>query len=89
VWRLTDGEAGIDEIQQWLVSIQVQRFCKCMPCIIGMFEARAPNSPVIIVATHYDEVLANERKFPTDYVDSLQQLIRGAARFFISCGSPV
>ncbi len=45
--------------------------------IIGRFQARAPNSPVIIVATHYDDVLSNERKFPADYVDSLQQLIRG------------
>ena len=61
MWRITDGESGIDEIQQWLVNIQ----------------ARAPNAPVIIVATHYDEVLANEKKFPSDFVDSLQQLIRG------------
>ena len=33
VWKITDGERGVNEIQQWLINIQ----------------ARAPNSPVIIV----------------------------------------
>ena len=32
VWKITDGERGVNEIQQWLINIQ----------------ARAPNSPVII-----------------------------------------
>ena len=45
VWNITDGEKGINEIQQWLVNIQ----------------ARAPNSPVIIIGTHYDIV---ESQFP-------------------------
>lgn len=40
VWRVPDGVAGLAGIQHWLVSIQ----------------ARAPNSPVIIVGTHYDTV---------------------------------
>lgn len=61
MWKLTDGEAGIDEIHQWLVNIQ----------------ARAANSPVIIVGTHYDEIVANEKKFPPDYLNHLQQMIRG------------
>ena len=33
VWKITDGEKGVNEIQQWLINIQ----------------ARAPNSPVVIV----------------------------------------
>ncbi|KAJ1529280.1 hypothetical protein ONE63_006078 [Megalurothrips usitatus] len=40
VWKISDGAKGIQEILQWLVNIQ----------------ARAPNSPVIIVGTHYDVV---------------------------------
>ena len=40
VWKITDGKKGMNEIQQWLINIQ----------------ARAPNSPVIIVGTHLDEV---------------------------------
>lgn len=44
VWRLTDGIAGISNIQQWLVNIQ----------------SRAPCSPVIIVGTHEDMVSGGE-----------------------------
>ncbi|XP_067128785.1 leucine-rich repeat serine/threonine-protein kinase 1 [Centruroides vittatus] len=40
VWRITDGERGVNTILQWLVNIQ----------------ARAPNAPVLIVGTHYDLV---------------------------------
>ncbi|GFS86526.1 hypothetical protein NPIL_84741 [Nephila pilipes] len=40
VWRIIDGERGVDGILQWLVNIQ----------------ARAPNAPVIIIGTHYDLV---------------------------------
>ena len=40
VWKITDGKKGMNEIQQWLINIQ----------------ARAPNSPVVIVGTHLDEV---------------------------------
>ncbi len=40
VWKITDGKKGMNEIQQWLINIQ----------------ARAPNSPVIIVGTHLDVV---------------------------------
>ncbi|KAH0560147.1 leucine-rich repeat serine/threonine-protein kinase 1 [Cotesia glomerata] len=52
VWRIIDGLKGINEIFQWLVNIQ----------------SRAPNSPVIIVGTHYD--VSNEQS------ESLQQYIR-------------
>ena len=57
VWKITDGERGMNEIQQWLINIQ----------------ARAPNSPVIIVGTHYDVV---KDEFPPSFSDYLQQRIR-------------
>ncbi|CAG0901859.1 unnamed protein product, partial [Darwinula stevensoni] len=57
VWKITDGEAGIRSLQQWLVNIQ----------------ARAPNSPVIIVGTHYDLV---KDHLPPSYAEHLQSLIR-------------
>lgn len=40
VWRLVDGKAGLAEVLQWLGNIQ----------------ARAPNSPVLIVGTHHDAI---------------------------------
>lgn len=52
VWRITDGLKGVSEIFQWLVNIQ----------------SRAPNSPVIIVGTHYD--VSNEQS------EIMQQYIR-------------
>ncbi|XP_034942841.1 leucine-rich repeat serine/threonine-protein kinase 1 [Chelonus insularis] len=52
VWRITDGFKGVSEIFQWLVNIQ----------------SRAPNSPVIIVGTHYD--ISYEQS------EALQQYIR-------------
>ncbi|XP_003425729.1 leucine-rich repeat serine/threonine-protein kinase 1 [Nasonia vitripennis] len=52
VWRIIDGFKGVNEIFQWLVNIQ----------------SRAPNSPVIIVGTHYD--IAYEQS------EALQQYIR-------------
>ncbi|KAJ8942684.1 hypothetical protein NQ314_010008 [Rhamnusium bicolor] len=56
VWRITDGHRGINEILQWLVNIQ----------------ARAPNSPVIIVGTHYDVV----QEFNPNISEEYQQIIR-------------
>ncbi|CAM1297638.1 Uncharacterised protein g1884 [Pycnogonum litorale] len=43
VWKITDGEKGVNEILHWLVNIQ----------------ARAPNAPVLIIGTHYDLVKEN------------------------------
>lgn len=40
VWRIVDGKNGLAEVLQWLGNIQ----------------ARAPNSPVIIVGTHQDKI---------------------------------
>ncbi|XP_046483953.1 leucine-rich repeat serine/threonine-protein kinase 1 [Neodiprion pinetum] len=52
VWRITDGFKGVSEIFQWLVNIQ----------------SRAPNSPVIIIGTHFD--------ISYDQSEALQQYIR-------------
>ncbi|XP_022171675.1 leucine-rich repeat serine/threonine-protein kinase 1 isoform X1 [Myzus persicae] len=57
VWKITDGHRGIAEILQWLVNIQ----------------ARAPNSPVIIIGTHYDVI---NTMSPEYHSEQLQQLIR-------------
>ncbi|KAF5301002.1 hypothetical protein FQR65_LT08985 [Abscondita terminalis] len=56
VWKIVDGHRGVNEISQWLVNIQ----------------ARAPNSPVIIVGTHYDVVQETNSSISEEY----QQLIR-------------
>jgi len=42
-------------------------------CVTIASQARAPNSPVIIVGTHYDLV---SEKFPPGYLDYLQTKIR-------------
>ena len=38
-----------------------------------LFQARAPNSPVLIVVTHFDLV---KDTFPPSYSEDLQQLVR-------------
>ncbi|KAL9897903.1 leucine-rich repeat kinase isoform 1-T1 [Glossina fuscipes fuscipes] len=57
LWKITDGHKGLAEILQWLGNIQ----------------ARAPNSPVIIVGTHFDAV---GEMFSAQKAEELQQLIR-------------
>lgn len=57
VWRIDEGKSGLIEVLQWLGNIQ----------------ARAPNSPVIIVGTHHDNVGTN---ISENEVASLQQYIR-------------
>ncbi|XP_065214793.1 leucine-rich repeat serine/threonine-protein kinase 1 isoform X2 [Planococcus citri] len=57
VWRIPDGQKGILEIFHWLINIQ----------------ARAPNSPVLIIGTHYDLM---REQFPATRSEDLQQLIR-------------
>jgi serine/threonine protein kinase/GTPase SAR1 family protein len=57
LWKIADGEKGINEIQQWLINIQ----------------ARAANSPVLIVGTHQDVATA---QFPPSFSDYLQNKIR-------------
>uniref|UniRef100_A0A9J2PYQ2 non-specific serine/threonine protein kinase n=1 Tax=Ascaris lumbricoides TaxID=6252 RepID=A0A9J2PYQ2_ASCLU len=60
VWRTTDGDAALPDMHQWLVNIQ----------------ARAPNSPVIIVGTHVDQVLSSTERFPSGYLEELDAIIR-------------
>ncbi|KAL3998140.1 Ankyrin repeats (3 copies) family protein [Acanthocheilonema viteae] len=60
VWKVTDGEAALPDLRQWLVNIQ----------------ARAPNSPVIIVGTHVDQIFSNPERFPSSYLDNLNAIIR-------------
>uniref|UniRef100_A0A182PFW2 non-specific serine/threonine protein kinase n=1 Tax=Anopheles epiroticus TaxID=199890 RepID=A0A182PFW2_9DIPT len=57
LWRIIDGRRGLAEVLQWLGNIQ----------------ARAPNSPVIIVGTHYDAV---GDTLPARKAEELQQIIR-------------
>eukprot|EP00057_Strongylocentrotus_purpuratus_P000847 XP_001184678.3 PREDICTED: leucine-rich repeat serine/threonine-protein kinase 1 [Strongylocentrotus purpuratus] len=58
VCKITDGSKVINELQQWLVNIQ----------------ARAPNSPVIIVGTHYDVIL-RDKKYSKEYWPELKRTI--------------
>ncbi|VDK83805.1 unnamed protein product [Litomosoides sigmodontis] len=60
VWKVTDGETALPDLRQWLVNIQ----------------ARAPNSPVIIVGTHVDQIFSNPERFPSTYLDDLNAIIR-------------
>ncbi|XP_059045025.1 leucine-rich repeat serine/threonine-protein kinase 1 [Achroia grisella] len=59
VWRCTDGRRGLAAALHWLRSIQ----------------ARAPGAPVIMVATHYDQV-ANWPLPEGECPERLQRLIR-------------
>jgi hypothetical protein len=68
LWRIADGEKGINEIQQWLINIQ----------------ARAPNSPVIIVGTHHDVSAA---QFPPSFSEYLQAVFR-THRIHVFLGLP-
>ncbi|KAG7298401.1 hypothetical protein JYU34_018023 [Plutella xylostella] len=61
VWKVTDGKAGLAGAIQWLRSIQ----------------ARAPGSPVIMVATHYDQV-SNSTLPESESPEALQRLIRSS-----------
>ena len=57
VWKITDGERGVDGLHSWLLNIQ----------------SRAPNSPVIIIGTHFDLV---KEYFPPFFSSDLQKMIR-------------
>ncbi|CAH0599523.1 unnamed protein product [Chrysodeixis includens] len=61
VWRVTDGRKGLAGALNWLRSIQ----------------ARAPGSPVIMVATHYDQV-PNCNLPESESPEVLQRLIRSS-----------
>ncbi|XP_032596558.1 leucine-rich repeat serine/threonine-protein kinase 1 isoform X2 [Drosophila grimshawi] len=57
LWKISDGHKGLAELLQWLGNIQ----------------ARAPNSPVLIVGTHFDTV---GESISAQQAEQLQQLIR-------------
>ncbi|OWF47807.1 Leucine-rich repeat serine/threonine-protein kinase 1 [Mizuhopecten yessoensis] len=61
MWKLTDGEKGVQSMWQWLVNIQ----------------ARAPGSPVIIIGTHKDviEARATKKNFTENWEEDLNKLI--------------
>ncbi|XP_061197490.1 leucine-rich repeat serine/threonine-protein kinase 1-like [Saccostrea echinata] len=61
MWKLIDGEEGIQTIWQWLVSIQ----------------ARAPGSPVIIIGTHRDILTARRTRnnFPASFEEDMKEII--------------
>ncbi|XP_063898870.1 leucine-rich repeat serine/threonine-protein kinase 1 [Helicoverpa armigera] len=61
VWRVTDGRKGLAGALDWLRSIQ----------------ARAPGSPVIMVATHYDQV-SNCNLPESESPEVLQRIIRSS-----------
>jgi hypothetical protein len=48
-------------------------YVKMLTVTYCKFQARAPNSPVLIIGTHFDLVKEN---FPPTYSEDLQQLIR-------------
>ncbi|XP_060079979.1 leucine-rich repeat serine/threonine-protein kinase 1-like [Ylistrum balloti] len=77
MWKLTDGEKGVQSMWQWLVNIQ----------------ARAPGSPVIIIGTHKDvlEARATKKNFTENWEEDLNKLID--QQFFLveepdKCGLP-
>lgn len=41
---------------------------------LHVLQARAPNSPVLIIGTHFD--LIKDSSFPPSYSEDLQQLVR-------------
>ncbi|ETN84901.1 hypothetical protein NECAME_06625 [Necator americanus] len=68
VWRVTDGEVALHDVQRWLINIQ----------------ARAPNSCVILVGTHVDQISSNPSKFPKGFLDDVDSKIR--SRFMVNDG---
>ncbi|GBP27199.1 hypothetical protein EVAR_15972_1 [Eumeta japonica] len=61
LWKVTEGKRGLAGALRWLRSIQ----------------ARAPGSPVIIVATHYDQV-GNSNLPENESPEALQRFIRSS-----------
>lgn len=57
MWKVTDGEQGVNQIEPWLLNIQ----------------ARAPDSTVIIVGTHYDMLEDKDRR--SEYLTNLRSMI--------------
>lgn len=76
IWKITDGEEGVNGMLQWLINIQSQ----------------APGSSVIIIGTHLDILKnrATRNSFPKDFEDAMMKLI--SERYMVpepdKCGLP-
>ncbi|VDK40314.1 unnamed protein product [Cylicostephanus goldi] len=68
VWRVTDGEVALHDVQRWLINIQ----------------ARAPNSCVILIGTHVDQISSNPSKFSKNFLNGVEKKIR--SRFMVNDG---
>ncbi|KAK5976329.1 Leucine-rich repeat serine/threonine-protein kinase 1 [Trichostrongylus colubriformis] len=60
VWRVTDGDLALNDVQRWLINIQ----------------ARATNSCVVLVGTHVDQISSNPTKFPHCFLEEMENKIR-------------
>ncbi|KAH7717085.1 LRK-1 protein [Aphelenchoides avenae] len=60
VWKVTDGEIAMNEIHEWLLTIQ----------------ARAPNATVVIVGTHSECLRENAQRFTPEFIDDLERIIQ-------------
>ena len=67
VWRVIDGEAGIEELKMWLDNIA----------------ARAPQSPVLIVGTFLDKLSREQRqsKFSEHLQDKVIEMVTHTPRY--------
>ncbi|CAI5438648.1 unnamed protein product [Caenorhabditis angaria] len=64
IWKITDGEEAFTQLDNWLINIQ----------------ARAPNSTVILVGTHLDQVAHS--KLPSTFIEEIETKVRN--RYMIS-----
>ena len=69
-------------VQNTGISLSICMIFNKIKVIVSPFQARAPNSPVIIVGTHMDVV---KDEFPPSFSEYLQQKIRGK---FINISDP-
>ncbi|CAJ0570985.1 unnamed protein product, partial [Mesorhabditis spiculigera] len=60
VFRITDGEEGLEQAEKLLIGIQ----------------ARAPNACVVVVGTHRDHVTQNEDRFSPGFLEKMEQRCR-------------
>lgn len=55
----------------------VVQYISSLVLLVLCLQARAPNSPVIIVGTHVDQIFSNPERFPSTYLNDLNAVIRG------------
>ncbi|XP_052829384.1 leucine-rich repeat serine/threonine-protein kinase 1 [Octopus bimaculoides] len=77
IWKISDGEEGVNGMLQWLINIQSQ----------------APGSSVIIIGTHLDVLKNRSTRgsFPKDFEETMMKLIE--ERYMVpepdKCGLPI